>query len=90
MPIATSDRVDSGPKYKFIYTKLLEALKVGEYEAGSKLPSENDLVKQFGASRPTVGRALASLKRRALSSAAPVPEPLSGYLTVTKASSSVC
>jgi GntR family transcriptional regulator of arabinose operon len=66
MPMATSDRVDSGPKYKFIYTKLLEALKVGEYEAGSKLPSENELVEQFGASRPTVGRALAQLETEGL------------------------
>ena len=53
---------DSGPKYKFIYTKLLEALTGGEYGAGSRLPSENELVEHFGASRPTVGRALAQLE----------------------------
>jgi DNA-binding LacI/PurR family transcriptional regulator/DNA-binding transcriptional regulator YhcF (GntR family) len=60
--MAISDRVDSGPKYKHIYNKLLEALKNGGYEVGSKLPSENELVEQFGASRPTVGRALAQLE----------------------------
>jgi len=53
---------DSGPKYKFIYATLLEALQNGEYGAGSRLPSENELVEQFGASRPTVGRALAQLE----------------------------
>jgi len=66
MPMAISDRVESGPKYKFIYTKLLEALKAGDYEAGSKLPSENELVEQFAASRPTVGRALAQLESEGL------------------------
>jgi DNA-binding LacI/PurR family transcriptional regulator len=59
-------RLDSGPKYKFIYTALLESLKNGKYEAGSKLPSENELVEQFGASRPTVGRALAQLETEGL------------------------
>jgi hypothetical protein len=44
-------------------------------------------------SEPAVPRSAAhwpSLKPRALSSAVPVPEPLSEFLTVTKASSSVC
>jgi DNA-binding LacI/PurR family transcriptional regulator len=63
---STTKRPDPGPKYKFIYTTLLESLKNGEYEAGSKLPSENELVEQFGASRPTVGRALAQLETEGL------------------------
>jgi GntR family transcriptional regulator of arabinose operon len=62
----TSARLDSGPKYKFIYTTLLESLKSGKYEAGTRLPSENELVEQFGASRPTVGRALAQLETEGL------------------------
>ncbi len=61
-----TNRLGSGPKYKFIYTTLLESLKSGKYEAGSKLPSENELVEQFGASRPTVGRALAQLETEGL------------------------
>jgi GntR family transcriptional regulator of arabinose operon len=66
MTDSTSTRLDPGPKYKFIYTALLESLKNGKYEAGSKLPSENELVEQFGASRPTVGRALAQLETEGL------------------------
>jgi len=84
---STTKRLDSGPKYKFIYTTLLESLKNGEYEVGSKLPSENELVEQFGASRPTVGRALAQLEteglveRRAGSGTfARVPERREGFI----------
>jgi DNA-binding LacI/PurR family transcriptional regulator len=50
-----------GPKYKQIYAKLRQALENQDYPQGSKLPSEIELVEQFGASRPTVNRALAQL-----------------------------
>jgi DNA-binding LacI/PurR family transcriptional regulator len=87
MPDPTAPRLDPGPKYKFIYTALLESLKNGDYEAGSKLPSENELVEQFGASRPTVGRALAQLEseglveRRAGSGTfARIPERREGFI----------
>jgi DNA-binding LacI/PurR family transcriptional regulator len=63
---STPKNRDAGPKYKFIYTTLLESLKNGGYETGSKLPSENELVEQFGVSRPTIGRALAQLERDGL------------------------
>jgi DNA-binding LacI/PurR family transcriptional regulator len=63
---ANTKHLNAGPKYKFIYTMLLESLKNGVYEAGTKLPSENELVEQFGASRPTVGRALAQLETEGL------------------------
>ena len=53
---------DLGPKYKQIYSQLLKALSNNEYVAGDKLPSENELVEKFGASRPTVSRALAQLE----------------------------
>jgi DNA-binding LacI/PurR family transcriptional regulator len=62
IPLEIRENLDFGPKYKLIYNKLLSALKNGDYEIGSKLPSENELVGQFGASRPTVGRALAQLE----------------------------
>lgn len=52
----------SGPKYKQIYENLHRALSNNEFKAGDKLPSENELVEQFGASRPTVSRALAQLE----------------------------
>jgi DNA-binding LacI/PurR family transcriptional regulator len=51
-----------GPKYKRIYQKLREVLSDGTYAQGTKLPSENDLVESFGASRPTIRRALAQLE----------------------------
>lgn len=63
MDDSSQKRPESGPKYKVIYTRLLAALKGGEYAVGAKLPSENELVEQFGASRPTVGRALALLEQ---------------------------
>jgi GntR family transcriptional regulator of arabinose operon len=50
------------PKYKQIYSRLRNAIVNREFSSGDKLPSENELVKQFGASRPTVSRALAQLE----------------------------
>jgi DNA-binding LacI/PurR family transcriptional regulator len=56
------DDSGNGPKYKRIYQKLREMLSSGTYVEGHKLPSENALVDMFGASRPTVRRALAQLE----------------------------
>jgi len=56
------DDAGDGPKYKRIYQKLREMLSGGIYSEGHKLPSENELVEKFGASRPTVRRALAQLE----------------------------
>jgi GntR family transcriptional regulator of arabinose operon len=56
----------SGPKYKQIYGHLRQSLTNQEFLPGDKLPSENELVEQFGASRPTVGRALAQLETEGL------------------------
>ncbi len=58
--------MEGAPKYKLIYNELLNALRSGEYAAGGKLPSENELVERFNASRPTVGRALAQLENEGL------------------------
>lgn len=67
MPSETeSGRNGAGPKYKQIYTQLRQSLADHEYGPGGKLPSENELVEQFGASRPTVGRALAQLESEGL------------------------
>jgi DNA-binding LacI/PurR family transcriptional regulator len=55
-----SDRSDK-PKYQQVYSSLLSSIRDGKYKPGDKLPSEGELVKEFGASRPTVGRALARL-----------------------------
>ena len=61
-----SESMDRAPKYKQIYTRLRNALASHEYAPGDKLPSENELVEQFGASRPTVSRALAQLENEGL------------------------
>jgi GntR family transcriptional regulator, arabinose operon transcriptional repressor len=49
-------------KHERIRQTLIEAIASGEYEPGQRLPSELDLVKTFGASRPTVNRALRELQ----------------------------
>lgn len=46
----------------FISQKIVE----GTWKAGDKLPSENDLVKQFGVARMTVNRALKELSQQGL------------------------
>jgi GntR family transcriptional regulator of arabinose operon len=50
-----------GPKYRQVYDALLQQIRAG-MAAGQRLPSEADLVRQFGASRITVGRALRDLQ----------------------------
>lgn len=56
----------NGAKYKHIYSSLRQALLSDAYPVGSRLPSENELVLQFAASRPTIGRALAQLESDSL------------------------
>jgi DNA-binding LacI/PurR family transcriptional regulator len=50
------------PKHERIRQTLTDAIASGEYEPGQRLPSESQLVKTFGASRPTVNRALRDLQ----------------------------
>ncbi len=59
---ASTDVPGPGPKYRRIYKELRESLVDGAYVPGNKLPSESELVARFGASRPTVRRALAQLE----------------------------
>ena len=49
-------------KYQEIVTQLRDAIEKGVYGEGARLPSEFELVKQTGASRPTVSRALRELQ----------------------------
>lgn len=49
-------------KYTLIRQTLADAIVSGEYRQGERLPSESQLVKTFGASRPTVIRALRELQ----------------------------
>lgn len=49
-------------KYRDIFETLKQSIDEGAYSAGLRLPSENDLVRTYGASRVTVGRALRELE----------------------------
>ena len=49
-------------KHEKIRQTLIEAIASGQYETGQRLPSESELVKTFGASRPTVNKALRELQ----------------------------
>ena len=49
-------------KHERIRQTLTEAIANGQYEPGQRLPSEAELVKTFGASRPTINRALRDLQ----------------------------
>ena len=50
------------PKYQVIRQSLADAIVSGQYLPGARLPSESELVKTFGASRPTVNQALRELQ----------------------------
>jgi GntR family transcriptional regulator, arabinose operon transcriptional repressor len=54
------------PKYQQVFEKLALDINSGKYKPGHKLPSEAALVRQFGTSRITVGRAVRELKERGL------------------------
>jgi GntR family transcriptional regulator, arabinose operon transcriptional repressor len=54
------------PKYRKVYNSLRAEIADGTFESGQRLPSEADLVKTFGASRITVGRALRDLQQEGL------------------------
>ena len=49
-------------KYKDIFESIKQSIDEGTYAAGLRLPSENDLVRTYSASRVTVGRALRELQ----------------------------
>lgn len=49
---------DDTPKYRKAYQMILQRLKAGRYSIGTRMPTEGELVHQFGISRVTVRRAL--------------------------------
>ncbi|MFN0125061.1 MAG: GntR family transcriptional regulator [Verrucomicrobiales bacterium] len=55
-----------GHKHAEISRSLRDAILAGTYRGGSRMPSESQLVKKFGASRPTVARALRTLEAEGL------------------------
>ena len=54
------------PKHRQVYRALEREILGGRWKEGDRLPSEADLVRQFGASRITVGRAVRDLQRAGL------------------------
>lgn len=55
-----------GPKYRQVYAALRRQIQSGEWKRGDRLPSEAELVRTFGASRITVGRAVRELQAAGL------------------------
>jgi DNA-binding LacI/PurR family transcriptional regulator len=53
-------------KYRRILDQLQQEILRGDYTLGEKLPSEADLIKRFGTSRITVGRAVNELRELGL------------------------
>src|SRR5437899_11734563 len=66
MPRRRTVLESDGPKYRQVFERLSRDILAGKYKAGQKLPSEAALVRQFGTSRITVGRAVRELKERGL------------------------
>ena len=54
------------PKYRRLFDELYDDIVSGRRRTGDRLPSEAELVKTFGASRITIGRALRDLQREGL------------------------
>jgi GntR family transcriptional regulator len=50
------------PKYAQLIDELQQRIETGEYPPGSMLPSEHQLTAEFGVARPTVVRALRTLR----------------------------
>jgi DNA-binding LacI/PurR family transcriptional regulator len=50
------------PKHQQVYGALERGIRSGRWKQGERLPSEAELVRQFGASRITVGRAVRDLQ----------------------------
>ena len=59
-------RQAESPKYRQVYAALRRQIQSGRLKAGDRLPSEAELVRAFGASRITVGRAVRDLQAAGL------------------------
>ena len=61
--VARSGRI---PKHRQVYGALERGIRSGRWAGGDRLPSEAELVRQFGTSRITVGRAVRDLQQAGL------------------------
>ncbi len=62
----SAQRPTRTPKYRQIYDTLRRDVDAGRWKPGDRLPSEAELVRTFGASRITIGRAVRDLQRDGL------------------------
>src|SRR6476620_8561180 len=53
-------------KYEDVHAALLRQLQTGRWKPGDQIPTETELLKQFGVSRITVARAVRDLEREGL------------------------
>ncbi len=53
----------TAPMHQRVFDELRQEILSGKYQPAEKFPSEADLVKRFGTSRITVGRAVRELRR---------------------------
>lgn len=51
------------PKQQVIYDALCRRIEAGDYQPGVRLPSDSQLVNEFGVSRPTVAKAVRQLEK---------------------------
>ena len=54
------------PKYQRVLNVLVNEIRSGKYMPGDRFPSESALIRRFGTSRITVGRALRDLAQQGL------------------------
>jgi len=54
---------DQAPKYAQVVTEIKKRIERGTYPPGSLLPSEHQLVAEFGVSRPTIVKSLGALRQ---------------------------
>lgn len=57
-----TEAADRTPKYQRIADELREAIRVGEYGPGDRLPGENDLMASYSVARMTARQALGVLQ----------------------------
>jgi DNA-binding FadR family transcriptional regulator len=50
------------PRYRLVADQIAERIRAGDYEPGSKMPADKDLVAQLGVSRTTVREAMIALE----------------------------
>ena len=58
------NKFSSVPLYNQLIELLLQKINDGEYKAGEKIPSEQDLCEMYDISRPTVRQAIKELVQK--------------------------